>query len=132
MTDKPMTFEAWWEHFKPVKNAYREHANGPYVSDDGESNGRLFEKRSDEWEFVRSVADKEPGRVWTLIDCDGMQVVANGIHIVNSEGYFVTEVAFEGTFLDINVDDEEDLAGDDDLDDEEGFESAPASSRPKP
>lgn len=133
MTGKPMTFEAWWEYFKPLKNHLSDNCGGPFItSGHDDEGGRLFETYGDEMEYVRSIAKQDPGRVWTLLDVDGFQVIGSGLHFVNRVGYFVTEVAFEGAFLDVNVDDEEDLADGDDLDDEESFESVPASKRPQP
>lgn len=115
-----MTFEQWWETFKPIKNPFDPDRGGPYIADpdDYEPGGQLFEVSGDEMEYVRKIAETEPGRVWTLLDADGVQVIGNGLHFVNRQGYYVTEVAFNGEFLDIVVD-EDDLTSDHEDEDDE-------------
>lgn len=55
--------------------------------------GRMFETYGEELEFVLKIANSEPGRVWTWLDCDGEMVVGSGYHLVNRMGYFITEKA---------------------------------------
>lgn len=103
MKFRQMTFDEWWDEFKPVVN----HLVGP---DKRSCDNRLFETFGAEDEYVRKVAGLEPQRVWTLLDCDGVQVIGDGWHWVNRVGYFVTEVpASEGTDYEVMYDDGEDF-----------------------
>jgi hypothetical protein len=80
--------DAWETTFKPETN----HFNG---SD-------KFETYGEELDYVRSVYDVDPRRVWTLVDGDdGNLYIVDGFHLVNRINYFVTKVPFEGKFLEV-------------------------------
>ena len=51
---------------------------------------------------MRSIHATEPNRVWTLIEGDsGNLWITNGYHFVNRLNYFITEVPFEGSDVEI-------------------------------
>ena len=54
-------------------------------------NGPMLETYGEELELVKRVDSKTPGRVWTILDCDGHLVVASGFHFVNRFGYIITK-----------------------------------------
>ena len=54
--------------------------------------GIMYETYGDEYDYVREVAEKEPKRVWTLVDGDnGELVIIAGWHFVNRMNYVITE-----------------------------------------
>lgn len=76
----------WEEKYRPIKN----HITG---EDD------KFETYGEELEFVRA---QDPRCIWTLVDGDdGNLYIVDGYHLVNRINYFVTEVPFEGEFLEV-------------------------------
>ena len=79
-----MEYCQWKEEFKPLINHLDEHAS---------VDGYLFMPYGDQWEFVRGF-DNE--RIWTLIisdleDDSTLWEIISGVHIVNREGYLITE-----------------------------------------
>lgn len=94
MSQQPVTYEQWIEQYRPIKN-HLGNGNDAY-------DGCLFETCGDELDWVKAQPENT---VWTLLDVDGAMVIGNGFHYVNRMGYFVTEVPFEGEFLDIDLDD---------------------------
>ena len=53
--------------------------------------GEMLETYGEEYDQVIHMNETEPGRVWTLLDCDGKLVVSSGWHYVNRMGYYITE-----------------------------------------
>jgi len=78
-----MSFDAWEEQYKPVKNPYDPKAA---------HGGCMFEVHGEDYAYVVLAYSKGPGKIWTLIDTDGNQTIESGFHIVNRMGYFITEV----------------------------------------
>ena len=77
--------EAWEAKYQPIKN----HITG---EDDDK-----FETYGEELDYVRSVVDTEPRRVWTLVDGeDGNLYIVDGYHLVNRLNYFITKKPLEG------------------------------------
>jgi len=80
--------EAWESKYKPIENKL--------------AGCDKFETYGEELDYVRSVYDKDPRRVWTLVDGDdGNLYIVDGYHLVNRVNYFVTEVPFEGKFMEV-------------------------------
>jgi hypothetical protein len=79
--DKPDQYEKWIRKYKPVKNPFEENTG---------YDGCLFEPYSTESRYITSL---KPQYVWTLVtDDNDSEVICAGLHFVNREGYFVTEV----------------------------------------
>ena len=77
--------DAWETKYQPIKN----HITG---EDDDK-----FETYGEELDYVRSIADTEPRRVWTLVDGeDGNLYIVDGYHLVNRVNYFITKEPLEG------------------------------------
>jgi hypothetical protein len=50
-----------------------------------------FETYGKELDYVLSIANSEPARVWTLVDgADGNLYITSGYHLVNRVNYFIT------------------------------------------
>ena len=86
--------EAWEAKYQPIKNHI--------ASEKGEDDDK-FETYGRELDYVRSVADTEPRRVWTLVDGeDGNLYIVDGYHLVNRINYFITKEPLEGNgFLEV-------------------------------
>jgi hypothetical protein len=85
--------DAWEAKYKPIKNPF---AKRPTEHED-EFIEDKFETYGEELDYVRSVADTEPRRVWTLVDGDdGNLYIVDGYHLVNRVNYFITEKPLEG------------------------------------
>jgi hypothetical protein len=100
-----MTFEEWLDKYKPIPNHL--DSNASFQDEDGE--GIMFETYGDELEYVLSIANSEPNRVWTYVDGDEGTWVTNGYRLVNRIGYFITEIPYDDKgstepFLDVQVD----------------------------
>ena len=80
---------AWEAKYRPIENHI-------------DKGNDKFETYGEELEFVRSIHATEPNRVWTLIEGDsGNLWITNGYHFVNRLNYFITEVPFEGSDVEI-------------------------------
>ena len=69
--------------YKPQKN---------HIDDNASYNKWGYETFGEELEYVLSIAEKEPRRVWTVLDADGTLPIASGYHLVNRMLYIITEV----------------------------------------
>lgn len=79
--------EDWEAKYRPIKN----HIDP--------SNDDKFETYGAELEFVRA---QDSRHIWTLVEGDDDNLyITNGYHLVNRLNYFVTEVPFEGEFLEV-------------------------------
>jgi hypothetical protein len=92
---KRMTYDKWFDTFKPVKNHLDPNAAGE---------GTMFETFGAEDTHVRAIAQTDPKKVWTELDVDGRLVIVNGWHYVNRIGYYITEVPYDGPEITVRVD----------------------------
>lgn len=60
-----------------------------------------FETHGVELGYVLATADLEPNRVWTVVDGDDGTYIVNGYHLVNRIHYLITQIPFEGEFLEV-------------------------------
>jgi hypothetical protein len=67
----------------------------------------MYETYDEELDYVKEIYSKDPGRIWTYVDCDGELIIVSGYHHVNRMGYFVTAVPCEPD-TEIEVEDEDD------------------------
>lgn len=67
--------------FTPTRN--RLCKNAPF-------DGRMFETFGEELRQVRAVAEKSPGRVWTIVDSGEEMTIVSGMRFVNRLGYILT------------------------------------------
>jgi len=82
--------DSWEEKYKPV---YNHNADNPIWED------YKFETYGKDLEFVRA---QDPRCIWTLVEGDdGNLYITNGYHFVNRLNYIVTDVPFEGEFLEV-------------------------------
>jgi hypothetical protein len=84
-----LSYDAWFDTYKPVLSSFGDVKDYDYD-----------EARN----LARSV---HSNRLWTLLDCDGQLVIANGWHYVNRLGYHMTELPFKAGIT-IEVYDEDD------------------------
>ena len=90
MMDWEREFDAWEANYKPIKNPFAQKQQGKFIED-------KFETYGEELDYVRSIADTEPRRVWTLVDgADGNLYIVDGYHLVNRVNYFITKEPLEG------------------------------------
>jgi hypothetical protein len=90
-----MDYFEWFEKFKPVAN---------HIETNASFDGTLFETYGAEYDFVAEMVEMDGSRVWTLVESDGddMSILA-GWHLVNRQGYFITEVGFSDAEKDLVV-----------------------------
>jgi hypothetical protein len=89
-----LTIEEWEHHFKPVNN---------HIDLESSFDGIMFETYTEEYDYVASIGQKQPNRIWTLVDGeDGNTLIINRWAFVNRIGYFITEKPYDDT-LDIQV-----------------------------
>jgi hypothetical protein len=89
-----LTIEEWEHHFKPVNN---------HIDLESSFDGIMFETYGEEYDYVAAIGQKEPNRMWTLVDAeDGSTLIINRWAFVNRIGYFITEKPYDDT-LDIQV-----------------------------
>jgi hypothetical protein len=82
-----LTEDEFFERFRPIVNHLQREASW---------SGCMFETHGLEQEYVHSIRDTEPARVWTILEVDGAIVVASGYSRVNRTGYLITEVPVDG------------------------------------
>lgn len=80
----PLSLDAFVEKYKPQQN---------HLDSNASWDGCMFETYGPELEYVQQIQQQAPGRVWTIVDCDGELFVSSGFHLVNRFGYLITEIA---------------------------------------
>jgi len=74
-----MNFYSWEKKYKPIENpAYKDNIE--------------FSTCGNDVEFLKH---QNPLTIWTRLICDGVDWIQNGVHYVNRNNYYVTEVPFE-------------------------------------
>lgn len=86
-----MTTDEWQAKYKPIQNHFDENASW---------GGIMFETYGEEYDYVISVNEKSPDRVWTIVDDGDKSWVTSGWHYVNRLGYVITELPADATFID--------------------------------
>jgi hypothetical protein len=86
-----MDYDVWFEQYRPIQNPHDNNAS---------FDGTMFETYGPEVEQVKAA---DVRCIWTLVDCDGRDVIESGWHFVNCLGYFITEKPFEGESLEVPV-----------------------------
>jgi hypothetical protein len=82
--------DAWEAKYQPIQNHF------------DPKEGDKFETYGKELDYVLSIANTEPARVWTLIDGDdGNLYISSGYHLVNRINYFITKNPCEVEFMDV-------------------------------
>ena len=81
-----MSDDEWFEKFKPIENPTAD--SGLHI----DNVGYMFETYGPDHDKVVAA---NPACVWTLLDCDNVEVIGEGYHWVNRIGYFITEVPAE-------------------------------------
>ena len=93
-----LSIEEWEHHFKPIVNHLDENAS----FNDG-SGGIMFETTGAEYDYVASIGQQDPNRIWTYIDNEqGDTVIINHWGFANRIGYMITEKPYDD-MLDITV-----------------------------
>jgi hypothetical protein len=81
-----LTEDTFDELFKPIQNPLDKNAS---------FSGTMLETFGDEIQYVLSVVNKDPKRVWTIIENDGDMFCSSGYHLMNRIGYIITENEWE-------------------------------------
>jgi hypothetical protein len=88
MIDWEDKLDAWEEKYQPIKNHFSE-PQGEFADEFVEDK---FETYGEELDYVLSIADTEPKRVWTLVEGDDSNLyITSGYHLVNRLNYFITK-----------------------------------------
>ena len=74
--------DAWDAKYQPIQNHIDPHA------------GDKFETYGKELDYVLSIANTEPDRVWTLVEGDDGLYITNGYNLVNRLNYFINKHPF--------------------------------------
>lgn len=82
-------FAIWKDTFCPTLNPRKKPSAGDA--------DRFDDTSSQDLDAVLAANNACPETVWTLIDTDGKLSIAQGYHVVNRMGYYITEVAFDPT-----------------------------------
>jgi hypothetical protein len=82
LDNKVIDFNEFALIYKPKSN---------HIDNNASFDGEMYETYGLEIDFVHEVNTKHPDKVWTVIDCDDMPVIASGFHFVNRLGYIITE-----------------------------------------
>lgn len=90
---KTMTEDEWFDYFMPIPNTVPGGTNGE-CGLTVDNIGYMFETYGPDLEFVREQPDEF---IWTLLEVEGEGILAQGYHIVDRQGYFITEVPADTT-----------------------------------
>lgn len=92
MRHREISYEQFEAEFSPVK------ADGCGPNDGGLGSYRQFHLPEDGPLFASTPSQQ----LWTVLDCDGRNVIASGLHRVNREFYVMTEKPWEfGEAIDV-------------------------------
>ena len=88
-----LTTDEFFRWYQPQQNPFDDNAS---------YDGCMFETYGKEHDHIKLVNDFAPDRIWTMLDCEGKTIVANGYHFVNRIGYIITELpAPEGMYFEV-------------------------------
>lgn len=79
------TTDVFFDKYQPIENTI---SDTRIVDVDGKYVG--FETYGADIQYVLSIANTEPKRVWTMVDADGGIAICSGYHLVNRICYFIT------------------------------------------
>ena len=79
----------WESKYQPMQN---------HITNNGDDK---FETYGVELDYVLSIANSEPARVWTLVEGDDGLYITSGYHLVNRLNYFVTKNPCELEYEDV-------------------------------
>jgi len=82
-----ISFENWFEAYKPVKNPNNEASDGREYLYDTDPNDMLY---------VAAAFHADQYTVWTMIEEEDNFYIISDLHYVNRLGYFITEIPFMG------------------------------------
>jgi hypothetical protein len=99
-----MEIKLSWNDFE---QKYKPQLN--HIDPNANFNGWGYETFGKELEYVQSIVETAPNRVWTILDCDGAAIIGDGYHHVNRMAYVITEIPFadEDSISAVDRDDEE-------------------------
>lgn len=93
------------EPFIRMSHDYWVDTYNPVLDDDGNFDDI-------DYDVARLIANSDDkAKLWTILDCEGTMLFANGWHYVNRMGYHTTEVPFEIPNATVEVYDEDDVRG---------------------
>lgn len=116
--------DIWFELYQPMTNKVNPGTGGYLV----DNTNYMFNTMGQDLSEVVKVSDNEPGKVWTLVEEDGIQAITAGLHRVNAIGYFITEKPAMHDFETYSMFDPEfDLDNELDEDNDEDIDSKPVS-----
>jgi len=99
---KQISPDVFEEQFKPQLN---------HLDPNASYDGCMLETYGPELRYVEKVLAATPGRVWTILDCDGTSVISSGYQYVNRMGYIITEAPCpDGVMIEV-VDEDDELLG---------------------
>lgn len=100
--------DKFWEDYKPQINHIERAKQDSSIEDSDicSWNGCMYETYGEEVEHILNVDNKN---VWTIIGCDddengnSIVVISAGYHLVNREGYLITEKPWDtgGEYVEI-------------------------------
>jgi hypothetical protein len=91
-------FEQWVEQYRPIANP--DGDSGFIVNDQS----IFFETHGEDLKTVQAALEKDPAKVWTVLDVDGELYVGEGYQFVNRFGYFLTDFRHSGEPVCIKID----------------------------
>ena len=83
-----LELEEFEDKFRPKEN-HNSSQRQPGVTSIG---NWMYETYGDDLDVVREAVEDGTKGVWTVLDCDGEMIIANGYHRVNRVGYILTTV----------------------------------------
>ena len=85
----------WCNQYKPIRNT---------VSSMPSFGGCMFETYGAEYDAVKKAWAANPACVWSYIDGDnGGTYIVNGLHFANRIGYFITQLPFDDSAADCEI-----------------------------
>lgn len=87
-----MQRDEWAAKYKPQEFSFGSDSG---FHENLEENGVAFTRIGKRQPEFGEVVKADPNKVWTELEVDGLSYIVSGYHVVNSVGYFITEVPFE-------------------------------------
>jgi len=92
-------YDEWFEQYKPIANL------NPYSSFyDGEGSNIIFDAHGDDFKQVRKVFNDPDTTdlVWTCVTEGETSFIIPGLHMVNRDSYYITEVPHDNKNIEVN------------------------------
>lgn len=93
MKDSQVSFEAWFESFRPIQNPLNVYADPATID------AFMFKSAGPDVEVVKSILRSRPGAVWSVLKNNDAIELQSGFSTERISFYMITQAPLEGDAL---------------------------------